>query len=210
MPDKTIRNIVFDVGNVLVPWDPAGIERTALGEERTNAEGFVPPLRGNPIWLSVNRGEHSLEEAKRRYVAEQGFAPSEIDALWEALYASFPLMAETRALMGELKEAGYRLFAITDNVHEIVAQLKREYDFFDLFEVAAVSAELGFLKPDARIYQWLLETGGIKASESVFLDDVQRNVDGAKAVGMEAFVFRTAAEAREDLRALGVSLKEPV
>ncbi|MEO1649341.1 MAG: HAD family phosphatase, partial [Pseudomonadota bacterium] len=98
-----IRNIVFDVGNVLVPWDPAGIEARALGAVRVEADGFVPPLRGNPIWLAVNRGEHSLEEAKQRYVAEQGFAPSEIDALWEALYASFPLMVETRALMDELK-----------------------------------------------------------------------------------------------------------
>lgn len=201
-----IRNIVFDVGNVLVPWDPAGIETRAFGKERVEADGFVPPLRGHPIWLAVNRGELSLEEAKLRYVADHGFAPGDIDALWEALYASFPLIEDTRAIMGELKSAGYRLFAITDNVHEIVAQLKRDYDFFDMFEVAAVSAELGFLKPDPRIYQWLLDTAGITVGESVFLDDVQRNVDGAKAVGMEAFVFTTAAKAREDLRTLGVRL----
>ena len=201
-----IRNIVFDVGNVLVPWDPAGIERSAFGKARVEAEGFVPPLRGNPVWLAVNRGELSLEEAKAVYVAEHGFTPQDIDALWEALYASFPLITDTRAMMDELKEAGYRLFAITDNVHEIVAQLKREYDFFDLFEVAAVSAELGVLKPDPRIYRWLLDTAEIEAGESVFLDDVQRNVDGAKAVGMEACLFTTAAKAREDLRALGVAL----
>ena len=199
-----IRNVVFDVGNVLVPWAPAGIETRAFGKTRVEAEGFVPPLRGHPIWLAVNRGELSLEEAKRRYVADHGFAPEDIDALWEALYASFPLIEDTRVMMGELKSAGYRLFAITDNVHEIVAQLKRDYDFFDLFEVAAVSAELGYLKPDPRIYQWLLGTAGIDAGESVFLDDVQRNVDGAKAVGMEALVFTTAAKAREDLRALGL------
>ena len=54
-----IKNVVFDVGNVLVPWDPAGIERTALGEKRVEAEDFVPPLRGNPVWLAVNRGELS-------------------------------------------------------------------------------------------------------------------------------------------------------
>ena len=199
-----IKNVVFDVGNVLVPWDPAGIEAAAFGKARVEAEGFVPPLRGNSVWLAVNRGELSLDEAKAVYVAEQGFAPEEIDALWEALYAAFPLMTDTRALMDELKAAGYRLFAITDNVHEIVAQLKRDYDFFDLFEAAAVSAELGFLKPDPRIYRWLLETGDIDAGESVFLDDVQRNIDGAKAVGMEACLFTTAAKAREDLRALGV------
>ncbi|MEM7688640.1 MAG: HAD family phosphatase [Pseudomonadota bacterium] len=201
-----VRNIVFDVGNVLVPWDPAGIEVTAFGQERLEADGFVPPLRGNPTWLAVNRGELSLEEAKAVYVAQQGFAPEEIDALWEALFKAFPLMSDTRAMMDELKTSGYRLFAITDNVHEIVAQLKRDYDFFDQFEVAAVSAELGVLKPDPRIYQWLLDTAKFEATECVFLDDVQRNVDGAKAVGMEACLFTTAAKAREDLRALGVSL----
>ncbi|MEL7517645.1 MAG: HAD family phosphatase [Pseudomonadota bacterium] len=201
-----IRNVVFDVGNVLVPWDPAGIERTAFGEARVEAEGFVPPLRGNPIWIAVNRGELSLKEAKAVYVSHHGFAPGDIDALWEALYASFPLITDTRVMMDELKAAGYRLFAITDNVHEIVAQLKRDYDFFDLFEAAAVSAELGFLKPDPRIYRWLLETGGIEANNSVFLDDVQRNVDGAKAVGMEAYLFTNAAKAREDLRTLGVAI----
>ena len=202
----TIRNIVFDVGNVLVPWDPAGIEARAFGKARVEAEGFVPPLRGNPIWLAVNRGELTLDEAKTAYVETQGFAPEDIDALWEALHAAIPLITDTRVLMDELKAAGYRLFAITDNVKEIVAQLKRDYDFFDLFEVAAVSADLGFLKPDPRIYRWLLETGGIEAGESVFLDDVQRNIDGARAVGMEALLFTTAAKAREDLRALGVVL----
>lgn len=201
-----IRNVVFDVGNVLVPWDPAGIERKAFGEPRLEAEGFVPPLRGNPVWLAVNRGELSLAEAKAQYVVQQGFAPEEIDALWEALYAAFPLITDTRVMMDELKAGGYRLFAITDNVHEVVAQLKRDYDFFDMFEAAAVSAELGFLKPDPRIYRWLLEVGGIEAGESVFLDDVQRNVDGARAIGMEACLFTDAAKAREDLRALGLAL----
>ncbi|MDJ0978263.1 MAG: HAD family phosphatase [Erythrobacter sp.] len=205
-----IRNIVFDVGNVLVPWDPTGIETRALGEERMAQDAFVPPLRGNPIWLALNRGELSLGEAKARYIAEQGFAGEEIDRLWEALFASFPLIPETRALMDDLKSTGYRLFAITDNVREIVARLKRDYDFFDHFEVAAVSAELGFLKPDPRIYRWLLGTARIEADESVFLDDVERNVDGAKAVGMEAFVFTTAAKARADLRAMGVTLPEAV
>ena len=201
-----IRNVVFDVGNVLVPWDPAGIEERAFGKDRLEASSFVPPLRGNPIWLAVNRGELSLEEAKLRYVADDGFAPEEIDALWEALYASFPLISDTRAMMDELKSSGYRLFAITDNVHEIVAQLKRDYDFWDLFEVAAVSAEIGTLKPDPRIYHWLLNEAGIEAGESVFLDDVQRNVDGAKAVGMDAFVFTDALQARTDLQSIGVKV----
>ncbi|MEO0462789.1 MAG: HAD family phosphatase [Pseudomonadota bacterium] len=200
-----IRNIVFDVGNVLVPWDPRGIEVRAFGEARVSAPDYTSPLRGHAIWLAVNRGEHSLNEAKALYVAE-GFTAADIDALYAALYASFPLIAETEVMLHELKAAGYGIFAITDNVHEIVAQLKRDYDFFDQFEVAAVSAELGVLKPDPAIYRWLIDTAGIAPEESVFLDDVQRNVDGAKSVGMKAFVFTNAAKARGDLRSLGVDV----
>ena len=59
---------------------------------------------------------------------------------------------------------------------------------------------------EVRYSPFALETGGIDAGESVFLDDVQRNVDGARAIGMEACLFTTAAKAREDLRALGVAL----
>ena len=62
------------------------------------------------------------------------------------------------------------------------------------------------LKPDPRIYHWLLDHAEITAEECVFLDDVQRNVDGAKAVGMEAFVFTDAAKAREDLYSLGLEI----
>lgn len=202
-----IRNIVFDVGNVLVPWDPAGIEAEAFGHDQLAAEGFVPPLRGNPVWLAVNKGELSLEDAKAVYVDEQGFEAAEIDALWAAMFASFTLMRDTRLLMDQLKVAGYRLFAITDNVQEVVAHLKITHDFWPLFEVAAVSADLGFLKPDPRIYQWLLDTAQIPAHECVFLDDVQHNVDGAKAVGMSALVFTDAGQARRDLHALGIDIE---
>jgi putative hydrolase of the HAD superfamily len=199
-----IRNIVFDVGNVLVPWDPAGIEQRAFGEDRLAHADYRAPLRGHPTWLAVNRGELSLVEAKDHYVADDGFAPDDIDRLYDELFASFPLKSDTRALMDELQSADYRLFAITDNVREIVALLKREHDFWDMFEMAAVSAEIGVLKPDPRIYNWLLETAGIAAEECVFLDDVERNVAGAKAVGMHGLVFTTAAKARDDLRGIGV------
>ncbi len=201
-----IRNIVFDVGNVIVPWDPVGIETRAFGSDRVCADGYVAPFRDNEIWLSVNRGELTLAEAKQHYIALCGLTADDVDCLYEELFASFPLMHETRALMDELQATGYRLFAITDNVHEIVAHLKAIHDFWPMFEVAAVSAEIGVLKPDPRIFRWLLDTAGLTARECLFFDDVARNVDGAAAVGMAGRVFTDAATARRDLGALGVNV----
>lgn len=200
-----IRNIVFDVGNVLVVWDPIAIEREAYGADAVDAPGYVSPLRGNEVWLALNRGELSFAQAKERYVAE-GFAPDGIDRFFEFVLSTQALKRDTVMMMGELAASGYRLFAITDNVHEIVAYLKRTYDFWPCFEVAAVSADLGVLKPDPAIYRWLLDEADLEPSECVFMDDVPRNVAGAEASGMKAFTFTTAAKAREDLRSLGVDI----
>ncbi len=201
-----IRNIVFDIGNVVVPWDPHGITRTALGDARVDDPEFRSPLVASPTWLAVNRGEHSLEVAKQRFMAEHGLTSSEIDRLYAVLMDSMVLIEDTQMLMQELVDAGYRLFAITDNVREIVAHLKARHDFWPMFEYAAVSAELGLLKPDARIYRHLLEEASLIPSESVFFDDVPANVAGAEAVGMVGRVFTDANTARGDLTALGIEL----
>ena len=98
----------------------------------------------------------------------------------------------------------YRLFALTDNVHEIVAHLQDTHQFWPLFEGATVSAEVGLLKPDPLIYRHLLDTHGLEADETVFLDDIPRNVAGAKDAGIHAFLFTTAEQAEADLASLGV------
>ena len=199
-----IRNIVFDIGNVVVPWEPHDIVREAFGSERAERPDFRSPLAGNPVWLAVNRGEHTLAEAKQLYVAEQGFEPEEIDRTYEILFERMRPMDDSVALMRELAAADYRLFAITDNVREVVAHIAANHDFWAMFEHASVSAELGVLKPDPRMYCHLLETASLEPGECVFFDDVAANVEGAQAVGMVAHVFTDAQGARADLQVLDV------
>ena len=201
-----IRNVIFDIGNVLVPWDPHGIVRTAFGDERVGQPGFRSPLAGNQLWIAVNRGEHTLAEAKNIYVEEQGFAPADIDALYTALMDSMTLMDETDALLRELADAGYRLFAITDNVNEVVALLRERHGFWRYFEAAAVSSELGVLKPDPQMYRHVIESGSLEPGECLFFDDVPANVAGAEAVGMHARLFTDAMQARAELAELGIVL----
>ncbi|WFL78445.1 HAD family phosphatase [Altererythrobacter arenosus] len=199
-----IRNIVFDIGNVVVPWDPHAIVRDALGDERVDQPGFRSPFARSETWIAVNRGEHSLEEAKPLFIERHGLADDEVDRLYQALFDSMVLLEGTVPLMRDLAAAGHRLFALTDNVREIVAHLRRRYDFWDLFEHAAVSAEIGVLKPDPRIYQHLIDAGSLDPQETLFFDDLPRNVAGAEAVGMIGRVFTTAQAARCDLAQLDV------
>ena len=205
----TIRNVVFDIGNVLVRWDPVGIVEMAFSLAGEEAVARREALFGDiDIWRALNRGELTIVEAKRAYVADGHLSEEEAERLFDAIRASLTLLEDTPPLMERLAAAGYRLFALTDNVREIVADLSERHDWWALFEGATVSAEVGCLKPDPRIYRHLLESHGLAPDETVFLDDLPRNVEGARAAGMHAFVFTDAKQAERDLRSLGVEPAE--
>lgn len=202
-----IRNIVFDIGNVLVSWDPVGIVEAAFGLAGDEAAARRHALFvESDIWRALNRGEHTEDGAKRAYVAAGLLDDREADQLFVALYDSLHLLAETPPLMERLSVAGYRLFALTDNVREIVAHLSDRHAWWTLFEGVTNSAEIGVLKPDLAMYRHVLETNGLTADETVFLDDMPGNVAGAQAAGMHAFLFTDATQAESDLRSLGVRI----
>ena len=200
-----IKNIVFDIGNVVVRWDPALILSRTFGDERAN-DTLLAAIFKHDLWYSLNRGQISEQDAKIAYSVELGFGSDDMDALFFHAKDSQDLRADTVALMTRLSENEYRLFALTDNVREIVSYLQSRYDFWSLFEGAIVSAEVGTLKPSRDIFQHLLSTFDLQPEETVFFDDMQHNVEGAQALGIPAFQFINAAQAETDLVTLGVQL----
>ena len=193
------------IGNVLVRWDPLAIVAKAFGDRHDDPDSMRHDLfAGTDIWRALNRGELTVAEAKQAYVRDGLLNADGADGFFAAIFASLDPIEGTQRLMHRLADNGYRLFALTDNVHEIVAHLRERHNFWPLFEGVANSADIGVLKPDPRIYRHLFDTHAIRPEESVFLDDVAANIDGAKAVGMHGFVFTTAVQAQADLRSIGV------
>ena len=204
MEPAVIKNIVFDIGNVVVRWDPLLIAERTFGSGEV-AKARCDAIFRHPLWLSLNRGELSEPEAKAAYQSALGFASEQLDELFFHIKDSQALRNNTIALMQALKADGFRLFALTDNVHEIVDYLRTTYQFWDLFENATVSAEVGVLKPSQEIFEHLLQSNALVPEETVFFDDVPANVDGAKRVGLHAFVFTNASQAILDLATLDVT-----
>ena len=201
----TIRNIVFDIGNVFVRWDPPAIIEAAFGLSGEAARARRRALFvESDIWRALNRGEYTEAEAKQAYVDAGLLNADEAEQLFAAIYASFHLLPDTPPLMDRLADAGYRIFALTDNVREIVAHLAATHDWWARFEAVTNSAEVGVLKPDPRIFRHVLEGNALVPEETVFFDDMPGNVAGARDMGMHAFLFTDAAQAERDLQTLGV------
>jgi putative hydrolase of the HAD superfamily len=202
-----IRNVVFDVGNVFVRWSPPEIVRRCfdLAVDTDANQKRAEALFRSQIWRNLNLGELTQLEAELAYQAQFGLTQDETQKLFFHVMDHQELIDGTMSIAQRLRQSGYRVFGLTDNVREIVAYHKARNRFWDLFEGCVVSAEIGLMKPDPAIFRHMLETFRLAASETVFLDDFQVNVEGAKSVGIEAKLFTTAGRCEEDLRALGLA-----
>lgn len=152
----------------------------------------------------AEQGQLTEQQAKQQYQSTLGLSEAECERLFYYIKETQIQIFGTVDLIKRLKQANYRLYALTDNVHEIVEHLKHRYDFWPLFESATISAELGMLKPSADIYHSLLSSNNLIAQETVFLDDMQYNVDGAIHCGLYAIQFSDAQLAEDALRELGL------
>src|SRR3954467_15582650 len=94
-----------------------------------------------------------------------------------------------------LREGGYRLAMLTNNVREWEARWRAMLPIDELFDVVVDSAFVGVRKPDREIYELTLERPGRPGAGAVFVDDIEANVEGARALGMEAVHFRDTGEA---------------
>ena len=199
-----IKNVVLDVGNVFVRWSPPEIVRRCFDLAPDSSENLAraEALFRGAAWRRLNLGELTQAEVEAIYQAELGLTADQARTVFFHVMDHQELIEGTEAIALRLKQAGYRVFGLTDNVHEIVRHYKTRYRFWELFEGAVVSAEIGLMKPDPAIFRHLLQTFGLKADETVFFDDYQANIDGAAAVGIHARLFTTARRCEDDLKAL--------
>jgi putative hydrolase of the HAD superfamily len=158
-----IKNIIFDVGNVFVRWSPQEVVERCFDLRKGSDENLrrAEALFRCPLWMSLNRGELTQQEGERAYQAQFGLSNEETKALFFHVMDHLELIEGTEEIADRLRKAGYRVFTLTDNVHEIVAYLKARHRFWNLFEGAVVSAEIGMLKPDPAIFRHATKKFGL-------------------------------------------------
>lgn len=203
MESMPIKNVVFDVGNVLVKWSPTEIITRTFADV-SDIASLTSAIFTHDIWYALNRGELTEEEAKQEYHRHLQIPESDLDRLFYHIKDTLDLVDGSVELLERVYQAGYPLYALTDNVKELVHYLRKRYDFWTYFQGAIVSAEVKCLKPEPAIYQHLLNDYELVASETVFIDDSLPNIHGAQALGLQTVHFHDAEQCANALKELGV------
>lgn len=202
----TFKNIIFDVGNVLLRWDPHFVVTQSFTHAPNPAQ-LVQDIFKHQTWLDLNLGFISEEEAIKQFHQRLGIELDHLQKMMTIVKESLLPLPGSLELLQALHQANFQLFALTDNTKGIMAFLTQKYDFWPLFQGIVVSANVGYLKPSKEIYQHLLSNYQLKNNETIFIDDHLPNVLGAKAVGIEAILFENAKQCSNDLTKLQCRFK---
>ncbi len=201
-----IRNVIFDMGNVLLRWDPQYIVSQFTGDPEAQRR-IRAAIFDHPDWAAQDAGALTEDEMRDRI---RGRLPEELhDAAircFDGFERHMPDIPETQALAAELRAAGLRIYLLS-NANVRFWDYLHGRAFFRGFDGIVISAREKRVKPDVELYRLAMERFGLRPEECLFVDDVQDNVEGARAAGMVALRFDGDAERlREEIRRIGVRL----
>jgi 2-haloacid dehalogenase len=201
-----VSAVVFDLGGVLIDWDPRYLYRSLFGGDEAAMERFLATVC-TPEW---NRGQDAgrpWSEAIASLVAEHPEHADLIRAFWDRWPETLgDAIDPTVDVLAELRAAGIPLYALSNWSAETFPIARPRYPFLDWFDGIVISGEVGAAKPDPRIYQALVERHGLDPASLAFVDDVPANVAAAESLGMRGLTFTSAAALRQDLEALGLPI----
>ena len=198
-----ITTVTFDLGGVLIDWDPRYLYRTLFDDE-AEMEAFLAEVT-TPAW-------NAEQDAGRPWVDAVDTLAAEVPEHRPLIEAYHRRWAETLGdaiqgtveVLAELRDAGVRLVALSNWSAETFPVALERYPFLGWFEGIVISGEVGAAKPDERIFRALIERHGIEPAETVFVDDTVANVEAADELGFVGLRFHDPDRLRTDLEGLGV------
>src|SRR5574337_10900 len=194
--------VVFDIGNVLVRWNPRNLFRKTMRDEARMERFLAAALSVNFVALTDIAADFSNAIAERaRAFPEFARELHLFDERWIETIGG-PI-EENVALMRRLKAEGRPVYALSNFAAVKFAIARRMFDFLDEFDEAVISGHVGAVKPDPRIFEILFEQVGRKPHELLFVDDQLKNVEAALALGMPSIHFRPGVDLKSELKALG-------
>lgn len=198
-----IKNIIFDVGNVLVDWNCEwAFEK--LGIEGEAKEAVANATIRSKDWNEYDRSAHKPEELLAYFIEKLPEYEMELRLFWENIGLTIRRYSYTIPWIRALRAAGYRVYILSNYAAWTYEKTREELCFLKEVNGAVFSFQVQQVKPEPEIYQTLLDNYGLVPEESVFLDDREENIRSAERMGIHGILFTSKEQAVCQLASYGV------
>ncbi|HKP32287.1 MAG TPA: HAD family phosphatase [Chitinophagaceae bacterium] len=202
-----IKNIVFDLGGVLIDWNPDYVYKQIFKDDEKQMRWFYDNIR-TPDWNEEQDAGRPLAEATELLVKKFPDHEENIRAYygrWTEMLGG-PIQGTVDILKKLKQNGGYKLYALTNWSHETFPVALERYDFLHWFDGRLVSGEEKTRKPFAIIYEKLIKKFDIDPKSSIYIDDNIRNLHPAAELGFKTIHFKNPQQFQEELRSFGVAV----
>lgn len=206
MSSHSIDTVIFDLGNVLIRWNPRNLFRKIFGADEAAMEFFLTEVCNTEWNEHQDRGrpwKDAIAEAIKRHPGHEANIRAYFDR-WEEMIPG--AIEETVVILEQLRKLNVRLLALTNWSDETFHIARARFPFLDWFEGIVVSGRERLTKPDPAIYKLIIERYQLSPASTAFVDDSILNVEAAAREGMSAIHFQGADDFRAKLQDLGILL----
>ncbi len=198
-----IKNIIFDIGNVLTDFRWRDFLRDK-GFDEVMIDRIAKASVENPLWKEFDRGVLAGEELMQAFIDADPVIEKELHKAYDNIHGMVTIRDYAIPWVQELKAKGYKVWYLSNFSEKTETECADSIAFIPYMDGGILSWKDKLIKPDPKIYQLLLERFGLVAEECVFIDDLPENVQGAVNEGIHGIVFETREQVVADLKKLGV------
>lgn len=206
-----VATVIFDLGGVLLHWQPLDLLQQVLPRHAPDlsraqalAQQLFQSFDPGSDWALFDRGQIKPEALAQRIARRTGLPAGDVRAVIDAIPPHLATQDDTVCVVQDLRAAGHRLCYLSNMPAPYAERLLHDKPFFGLFEDGLFSAHVQQIKPEAAIYARAVQRWGLQGQAVWFVDDVQRNLDAAVALGWQGVRHTTAARTRSALVAGGL------
>ena len=193
-----IKNIVFDIGNVLAGFAWEDFYRS-FGYSEEIFEKLADATVRSPFWNEMDRGKLSDEELLEGFIKNDSSIEKEIREVFENVEEIIQRFDYAIPWIRELKKKGYHIYVISNFSRKAHVECIKALDFLEEIDGEILSYQVKMIKPSPEIYQLLCSKYNLKAEECVFIDDLPKNVEAARKEGMKGLIFESLDQAKREL-----------
>ena len=191
-----IKNIIFDIGDVLVKSNYHEFFLSKGYDEETAVQ-LEQATFFTPVWKELDRGVWSFEEIIEGFVKNAPHLEEALRTVFDDMDGFIKVFPYVKEWIQSLKKSGFKVYCLSNISDKICRDCAKDMGFLEYTDGYVLSYQEQLIKPDSAIFRLILERFGLSAEESIFIDDIESNVAAAKELGIHGIVFKNKEQAEQ-------------